>query len=128
MWGHKALTNRGSYTGDDRILNAAFIGSLVGGRMILEFLGIALDQGASQLVKPNHRSTDVSIEDLAGDFVDLNKLDSKTKDILAGYIKIAHKAGAHMTKPEDRDLTLYDKGIPLIDSLLEQQLKTLRPV
>ena len=33
-----------------------------------------------------------------------------------------------MTKPETRDLSFYDDGIPIIDSLLEQQFKTFKGI
>jgi hypothetical protein len=56
MWGHYELAKQGPYRGEPRILDAAFLGSLIAGRMILEFLGVGLDKSTQRLVRPQKRA------------------------------------------------------------------------
>ena len=130
MQGHRELTQSGTYEGDVRILHATFLGSLLAGRMILEFLGIGIDQSGQKLIRPLMRVDSICIKDLNGDMVDLNALnrDVKRRDLLFEYIKMAHKAGAHMTKPESRPWPDFHRMIKEIDGLLEQQMKTVRSI
>lgn len=131
MWGHRALVEQGSYKGDPKILHAAFLGSLIAGRMILEFLGVGLDQSKTRLDRP-HRweiGDSVSIRMIDGDPADLDLLNSdpRKRDLLVDFIKIAHKAAGHMTVPETRRWPDFHLMIEEIDGLLERQLQTLRP-
>ncbi len=130
MLGHRMLTEKGSFTGNPDILHAAFIGSLIAGRMILEFIGVGCSRSTLELVCPRQANDSVSIEDIHGDMVDLVALnsDSTKCNLLSEYIKMAHKAAGHMTIPDNRPWPDFHDMIKEIDSLLDQQLKTLRPI
>ena len=132
MHGHRVLTERGPCDDDARILNATFVGSLIAGRMILEFLGMKIDQSAQKLTpsKPRADSDSICIEDLNGDLVDPDAFYQEVErhDILFDYIKMAHKAGGHMTIPEPRPWPDFHRMIKEIDELLDEQLKTIRSI
>ena len=133
MWGHYKLTEKGEYKDDPAILDAAFLGSLIAGRMILEFIGITLNQSTMELRSPSKKRADadsVSIVDINGDLVDIVALNSNStkRKLLSKYIKMAHKSAGHMTIPEERPWKDFHDMIKEIDLLLDQQLKTLRPM
>ena len=130
MQGHHVLTQLGPYEGDVRILNATFLGSLIAGRMILEFLGIGIDRSGQKLIRPRMRADSICIKDLNGDLVDLDALNREVErhDLLFDYIKMAHKAGGHTTIPKSRPWPDFHRMIKEIDELLEQQIKTVRSI
>jgi hypothetical protein len=77
MRGHKKLTDQGAYLGDADILNSFFVGSLAAGRMLLNFVGIALDRKGNCL-KPFNRiyDDDVTMEDIGGRLGDTTLLNT----------------------------------------------------
>ncbi len=122
MRGHKKLTDRGPYHGDVDILHATFVSSVAAGRMLPNFIGITLDRTNSHLKKfrPNYPD-DVTMEDLGGRMADVDALnrDAVRRDLLAGFIKMADKAAAHMTVPEKRPWERTHEAMAEIEGLLE---------
>ena len=127
MRGHKKLCAEGEYHGDQDILRAAFIGSTVAGRMLLQFMGITLNQSTGELIRPSTRPDDVNAKSLGADLEDLAALnhDPARKTLIAGFIKMAHKAGAHMTIPEERPWDKTHEAIQEIEGLLKKRFPEL---
>jgi len=126
--GHYILCKKGSYKEEDEILTAAFLGSLIAGRAILEFLGIGLSEPAMKL-KPagKKRKDSVVIEDIDGQPVDLEDLQSRLEehDLIAECIKMANKAAAHITLAEERPWRCFHPMAELIKQLLDTQMETV---
>lgn len=122
MRGHKKLCDQGPYTGDVDILHATFVGSIMAGRMLLQFMGIGLDRGKGELKRCSFEPDDVSIEDLGGSLADIGVLNADTsrRDLLVGFIKMAHKAGAHMTIPDKRPCERTHEAFQEIENLMRQ--------
>ena len=127
MLGHYLLATRGQYKDDPRILNATFIGSLIAGRMILEFLGIGLDQSTMRSIRPHKRDDSVWIDALGGRLVDLGWLQSQSDEHrkICDYIKMAHKAGGHITVAEERPWPDFHPMLKIIDDLFRTQMETV---
>ncbi len=103
---HKNLT-AGRYRGDVDILNAVFVGSIVKGRMLLDMLGIALNQAKPpQLYRKEPKGDDVCATHLAnGTMVVIDDLSDEDKNALKHFLIAVNKYEAHLTKQEvPRDL------------------------
>lgn len=128
MLAHYVLIARGPYKDDARILNATFLGSLIAGRMILEFLGVGLDQSKMEAQRPPGKKSDsVWIDDLGGDLVQIATLRSQTDKhrSICEYIKMAHKAAGHLTVAEDRPHGDLHPMLKIIDELFRTQMQTV---
>ncbi|MBI2930274.1 MAG: hypothetical protein HYY16_01365 [Planctomycetes bacterium] len=125
MRGHKKLCDRGPYTGDVDILNAAFVGSVMAGRMLLQFMGIGLDRERDKLRRCAFETDDVSTEDIDKKLADIDSLnaDASRRDLLVGFIRMAHKAGAHMTIPDKRPWERTHEAFQEIERLLAVSLR-----
>lgn len=78
MLAHYVLIAKGPYKDDARILNATFLGSLIAGRMILEFLGVGLEPSTMQAKRPVKKNDSVWIDDLGGELVQIASLRSES--------------------------------------------------
>jgi len=121
MRGHKKLVAKGPYYGDVDILNGVFVGSLAAGRMLLNLIGIGLDRKTDSLkgFKPSY-TDDITMADIGGRMADVGALnnDPARRDLLAGFIKMADKAAAHMTVPEKRPWERTHEALAEIEWLL----------
>lgn len=124
MRGHRKLCDRGPYTGDVDILHAAFVGSVMAGRMLLQFMGIGVDRTRGELKRSSFEPDDVSIEDIGGKLADITSLnaDVRRRDLLVGFIRMAHKAGGHMTIPDKRRWERTHEAFDEIEGLLRELL------
>jgi hypothetical protein len=84
--------------GDVAWLQACFEASLITGRIYLNALGICRNK-RDHLVPTRFREHDVSVEDLGGMLVNLDRLPACDQDLFKGFLKMADKAAAHLTIP-----------------------------
>jgi hypothetical protein len=99
--------------------------SFVAGRLFLDFLGLKYDYKKNQLVE--HRKfkpDDVSVIDLAGQFVDINTLTQNEINILQIFYNRGNKGAAHLTweKRQVDGWQYLDDGVEIIIRLLEENL------
>jgi len=111
--------------------NQAFEAGVLSGRILLSFLGIGCDRKTGTL-KEDHshdaidkKTDDVKAPDVGAAFVDLGNLSSVEKNILATFIRGAHKACAHFTIESDHklDLPAYKQAAPIIFRLMHDQFR-----
>jgi hypothetical protein len=128
MFGHYTLCKKGSFKDEKGIIDAAFLGSLIAGRMILEFLGIGLNRSTMQLCRPRKWGDSVWIDDLGGSPINLDELrqDNEKCNVICEYIKLANKAAGHITVSEERPWPNFHAMINLINQLLDNQLHSIQ--
>lgn len=117
------MMSREPWHGNAGQLDACFIASLVSGRVFLNALGIGkTGKLGPTLTTFNPQPDDLIVSDLGGRSVDIGTLSGAEKDMLLGFIVMADKAGAHLTKPLAHDLNHYDEGIVWLCKRLKTHL------
>lgn len=112
-----------SWTGDQNILRAMFVGSLIKGRLFLEFLGVTIDNRGFLKAKSNYRNDDISIEHLGGTMVKLDALTDIEQEIIRKFLISTNKHEAHLTPPEEEnDLDHITPAFRIINQLLAKHL------
>lgn len=120
----KLIDEKGGYNDDVHVLEACFLGSLAAGRMLLEFIGIKLDQRKDILISAVREVDDAGVEMIGGTVADVARLnnDFHLSELLKGFIRMAHKAAGHMTIPEPRPWDRMDDAVRAIEGLLRECL------
>lgn len=101
--------------------NACFTGSVVTARVLLNFLGIGKKGTALERYSSRH-ADDVSIEDLGGRPVEIDKLAPGDRDLILGFLQMADKATAHSTKERPHQWQSTDSALQLVFDLLRTHL------
>jgi hypothetical protein len=108
----------------------AFEAGAVSGRILLSFLGVGYSENVGK-IKPEHnhkltdgKTDDVKVQDVGGHFVKLSDLTENEAEVLAKFIRGAHKACAHFTigSQHDLDVPTYKQAVPIILRLLRDCL------
>ncbi len=115
---------RPPWNGSAGLLNAAFVASLVTGRLFLNFLGVGKTSKGGTLALDRFRPqpTDVTVEDLGGLVLDPAKLPKNEQDLFLPFIVMADQAAAHFTMPAPHDWTKTHEVVLLIHHYLKTNL------
>jgi hypothetical protein len=110
------------------IPEAAQLGSMIAGRIILEFLGIRLHPKRHRLIGPsNQYPDDVTIADIGGKLADLERLKRKRGryKTFRSLILMAHKTAGHLTVRERRPYPNMDQMLRVVDQQLQEQMRPI---
>jgi len=116
-----------TYYGDPDILNAAFVGSIVKGRMLLEVLGISLRKNGKELYnrERNPNGDDLTAEDFGGKLVKVEDLNKEKYETIKQFLVAVNKYEAHLTEQNvGRDLKKVKSGYELIFQLVKENVYT----
>jgi hypothetical protein len=119
---HTEMCRQGPWKGDPARLNACFVASLVTGRLFLNFLGVKRSAKDDSLQACKPWDDDVSSVDLGGTFVGIGTLPPHDVELFTGFLKMADKAAAHFSKPEERPWRDTHEAIERIDHYLTVHL------
>ena len=108
------------WTGDAGQLDACFIASLVTARLYLNILAVGKKDGKLSPYEP--KPDDVTVRDLKGTLVDLQKMSPSEKTLLYDFLIMADKAAAHFTTPIDHDWTKTHDVIRVVHRYLQTHL------
>ncbi len=117
---HYRMTRPNAWSGSNDMLNACFVASLVTTRMFLNTLGIGKKDG--KLVQFDPQPTDVCVDDLGGELVDITKIPSADHDLIMGFLKMADQAAAHFTIPIDHKWERTHDVVLLVHQYLKVHL------
>jgi hypothetical protein len=81
--------------GDDDILNAVFVGSIVKGRLFLDMLGFKADKDNQSLFEGKVNTGDINARSLEGRLATKTDLKTGEEKILYNFLTSVNKAEAH---------------------------------
>jgi hypothetical protein len=94
---HYRMTRR-TWAGDQAQVEAAFEASVITGRLLLHVLGIG--RTGNGVGRPRVETDDVDATDLGTHPIDLSAIPKDDEKLFSEFIRMAHKASAHFTKPD----------------------------